>query len=817
MNKWLKYSIVTISSLIIILILLFVGVGLYIKSNKKEMIARFIKEADTKYHTQISIGDISLSLFKSFPSLTLVVEKIDAKGPMFKVHNHKLFTASEIYLRINSFKLLIGNLAFGKASIKNGNAFIYTDSNGVNNLSYLKEFSEKNENEKKSFALPENIAVENFDLTIEDKQKNKLFSFLIRKLAATTLSDGDNTYIDIKKDILVKSLGFNLSTGAFLVNHTLDGRFRVILNKKKNDLSFNEIKINISKHPFLFTGKFIFGDSGHFNLDIKTKQISYDFAQTLVTDQIAKGLKNVTLTAPLDVHTTLEGSLRGGDPLVIAKWSVKVTDLTSPLVSLKRASFDGYFTNEVTKGQALKDPNSKIHINGLVAFWEGIPLKADTVEIVNLETPEVNGKFASEFQLSAFNEILNSNNLVFSEGTGKLAVKYKGPLKNINNQNALLDIDFLLTKGNITYKPMKLVITQCVSNISIKNSDIFINSLAAKSSNGSIIKITGEAKNTFALLGDSPGKAGVNINIYSPYLNLEGITSKLQKDKSVIKKQKKNGLNSSMSKLDNILEKQKIIVNIKADKIKNNHLVANSFKATVELSENEYNIKNLQFGMAGGSLQLSSYIVETGTNKHRLNSTLQINNIDAKELFYALDDFGMNAISYKNLSGQLSANGAFSTSINSEGIINKKTMQGKLSFYLKNGSLVNFKPLMEIQDIILKKRDFTDVRFAEIKNSVTIKDGMVNVPRMQIESSVIKLFVEGQYGLVGGTDLRIQVPLANLKNLDRSNMNKKANNTQKGGASVYLRAKSGDDGKISIGLDILGAIRKSNIPITQKN
>lgn len=88
MNKWIKYSIITVSTLLLFLLLLFVGAGIYIKSNKKEMIAKFIKDVETKYHTQISIGDLSLSFFKSFPSLTLVIENVDAKGPMYKVHNY---------------------------------------------------------------------------------------------------------------------------------------------------------------------------------------------------------------------------------------------------------------------------------------------------------------------------------------------------------------------------------------------------------------------------------------------------------------------------------------------------------------------------------------------------------------------------------------------------------------------------------------------------------------------------------------------------------------------------------------------------------
>lgn len=816
MKRWLKYSLVTLGSVLILLILLFVAVGLYINSNKQELISKYTKEAEIKYNTDISVADISLSFFRSFPSLTLVIKNIEAKGS-FKINNRKLFKASEIYLRINTAKLFLGKIKFGKTSIKDGAVFIYTDSSGVSNLSLINSAVEKNKKENKSIAIPENITLENFSITIENKQKNKLFSFLINKLIANTRSEGNNEYISIKENILVNSLGFNLTTGSFLKNHTIDGKYLLTFNPRLNELTFSDIKINISKQPFNLTGKFIFGDSASFYLDIKTKKILYSSAQTLVTSHIATGLKTVTIKEPLDVHATIKGPLSGGDPFVLARWTAKETDLTTPIIDLKKASFTGYFTNEVVKGLPLKDPNSKIHISNLTANWEGVPLKADSVEIINLEKPFVRGGFISAFQLTDFNEIVNSNNLIFSQGSGMISVKYKGPLKNINNQNALIDIDFLLTKGTLTFKPMNLLITDCFSNISIKNSDIHINRLMAKTSNGSSIKITGNAKNTFALLGDSPGKVGVDINIYSPYLNLKGVSSLLKKDKRVYHQPKKNGLNKAMAGLDNILEKQKIIVTIKADKIKNDRLNANNFLARVALSENEYNIENLQFGMASGSIQLSSEIVDMGPDRHRLTSSLQIRNIDAKELFYAFDDFGMNAISYKNLSGQISANGNFSTLVNSAGIFDKKTMGGKLSFSLKNGSLVKYAPLMEIQEIALKKRDFTEVRFAEIKNTVTIKDGIVDLPRMQIESSVIKLFVEGQYGILGQTDLRIQVPLENLKNKDRSNMNKQANNTQKGGASVYLRAKSGEDGKVKIGLDLLGAIRKSNAPSYPKN
>ncbi len=817
MNRWLKYALIGVGSIFTLILLLFAGVSIYINSNKAELISKFKKEAASKYHTQITIDDLSLSLFKEFPSISLLVENVDAQGPMYKIHKHKFFTASKIYLRLNMLALLTGKLSIGKTLITNGNVYIYTDSSGISNLSVLKSGVEKDKKEKKPLVLPSNIEFQNFDITIEDKQKEKLFSFLINNFEAKTKKKGDTTFININKNVLVKSLGFNLATGAFLMNHVLEGEYEVALNTKTNDLSFGNIQMDISKQPFNFTGKFVFGDSGHFNLDIKTKKIAYPFAQTLVTQHIAKALKNVSMTQPVeDVHTTLEGSLNGGDPLVIARFVVKETELGTPLVNFKKASFSGFFCNEIVPGLPRKDPNSTIRINNLSANWEGIPIKADSVEVLNLSEAHVNGSFGSDFPLSAFNNIVNSDKIIFSDGEGKLKINYNGPLKNINNKNALIDISFLLKKGSITYKPLKLVITECVSDMSIKNASLNINNLSAKSANGSKITITGAAKNTLSLLGDNEGKVDIKVNIYSPLLDLSGITSKVGRDKSTVKKKSNSSINKTINQFDRILEKEKIAVYIKADKIINNNLQANNFIADFDFQEGAYKIRNVEFGIAGGSLKLNSSIQETGPNRHSLNSTVSINNIDARKLFYAFDDFGMDGIGYKNLTGQLTANGSFSTNINAAGVLDKKTLNGKLSFSLKNGSLINYAPIMKIQEIAFKKRDFSDIKFTEIKNTVSIKEGIVTVPRMQIESSVFNLFIEGQYGIAGNTDLRIQVPFKNLKKVDPNEMSKKANNKEKGGASVYLRAKTGSDGKVGIGLDVLGAMRKNNVETPPK-
>ncbi len=65
-------------------------------------------------------------------------------------------------------------------------------------------------------------------------------------------------------------------------------------------------------------------------------------------------------------------------------------------------------------------------------------------------------------------------------------------------------------------------------------------------------------------------------------------------------------------------------------------------------------------------------------------------------------------------------------------------------------------------------------------------------------SSVFTMFVEGVYDTKRGTDMRIQIPLSNLKKPDQDAVLK---NRGKMGAMVRLWAKTGNDGQLKVSWD----------------
>ncbi|MEN9600204.1 MAG: hypothetical protein RL596_2525 [Bacteroidota bacterium] len=807
MKRYLKIFLVSAGSLLLIFLIAF-GIGKwYISTHKEEIIAKIKKGAKEKYYSVVAIKDIELTFFSTFPHIAIHLSGIDVQGPMYHIHHQKLFSAKTVDLSIRPEKLILGKIVLGKTTLKEGNLYIYTDSNGVSNLSYFKSEKQKAVADKKPISLPENIQLQNFDLSIIDLQKEKKFQFYIHKLSAQT----NKQEIKIVKDITVRSLAFNAPRGSFIANTRLTGNYSINFNPSTSKLTFEKITIAINKHPFVFSGNFQLDTVAHFSLHIGTKQIPYELAKSLLLPHISKALADVQITTPIDVDTELDGPLNGGDPLVIAKWKLKTASVSTTLLSVDSATLSGLYTNEVVRGLPRKDPNSKIAISNLTGKWNGIPISAKLITVNDLSKPKVMGEFESNFNLSAFNTVLQSESFGFSGGTGKLNIQYTGPLDSISKKNASIDIGLQLVKGTIAIHPLNLLVTECQTDIAIRDADIYIKKLSAKASDGSNISITGSATNTFALIDENLGKVVTSINIYSPFLNLSNISKMLRGHKKPSHTKSKQKLGKTIGRIDQILEKEIIQITLRADKIKHNNLIATNFSTNAKLYRGQWSVDNLSLQMAGGGINVSASVTEAAGNKYLLKSAYSVKGVDASALFYAFDNFGLKSITDKNITGKIEAVGKVETLTDKFGNIDKKKLTGDLRFSLKNGSLKKIKALEEIGDKYLKKRNLSDLRFAEISNKLTISQGVVSVPRMQIEATAFRLFIEGQYGIAGATDLRIQVPLSNLTAQDAGYVPKKTKQNAKGGMSIYLRAKSDENEKIGISLDMLGAIRKSNL------
>ncbi len=814
MNKYLKWTLRILGSLLALLLILLLVLKIYVSNNKTKLITEATEKISEKIGGKIEIKDVGVSMFKNFPYLTISLEQLKITDSLYAKHQHALVQAEGIYLRVNPLKLMLFKVSLNKLRIEKGGFYIYKDSTGYSNDYLLKGNGKKKEPKPESSFnnILDNIAIHDFNVTINDQKELKLFDFQINEFLVKNKQVDSMLYLKTHSNILIKSFSFKTTKGSFVQNHLFEGDWDLKFNTKTPALLFDSMTINISKQPFVFKGGFHFGTQQKFDLDITTKQIKLDFAKTLLTKKIAKSVGLADVGAPLDVHTVIKGSLvGGGDPYIKAAFETKNAALKTPVMSFDSASFNGYYLNEVVEGSERTDENSKVVVQDLDAKYMGLPIHSDDILIINLTTPHISADLQSKFSLYGLDQFLQTDAFTLSNGEGVLDFMYEGPIEKITPNNATIKGLITLKNGTITLSGSNAALTNCATVFKIDNTDIYLDTLKCNVA-GHPITVQARAKNVVALVGDNPNGVELDLKVSAPIININQLSSIVSRKFPVKKKKTKKesgGLSKTIQKMERLLSNGKMTIKVNAGKIKYKDFEANNLKAEMLVDDVSWNLKKTSLVHGKGNISVSATVKETKPNVYTLNSDIEMNNVEADRVWREFENFGMSTPTYKNLKGLLSLKSNVSLNMKPNGQFDMNTLNGKATFSIKNGALINFEPLVNIKTFLFKNRDMTDVRFAEIKDDINFQKGLITINRMEINSSVLSLYVEGTHSKKE-TDISIQVPLSNLKNRDKDYKPENTGAGKSGGMSVFIRAKTDETGKIKIKYDPFKRFRKSD-------
>ncbi|MEP6926100.1 MAG: AsmA-like C-terminal region-containing protein, partial [Ginsengibacter sp.] len=741
------------------------------------------------------------------------LHKVSITDTMFAQHHHPFFQGEEIYAELSIMKLIKKEAAVNGLKIKSAAIYLFTDTSGYTNTYLFKSkkdsSSSGNETTNKKTEL-KSVDLTDIRITIDDKNKQKFHDFAINNLNLKLHDEDLETDFSAKANILVHSLAFNVPAGSFIKEKKFEGNFDFRYNKKLKQLQFDSIDIKISDHPFNLSGRFdLEGPDPQFTLRVHTRQILYAFAKTLFTNKIATALSIIDLDQKLDADANIIGPLKGGDPLINATWVVKNSHLITPFFDFNDASFTGFYTDEVVKGEPRRDPNSRIVINNFSASWNGLPVSSNNIDILNLYQPLMTCDLTSNFPLADLNDMIGSNALQLQSGEGSISLTYKGPIEKNNNTNSFVNGVVSFKNGNILYEPRNVELKNVNGLLVFKNSDVFIQNLQCNVLNNKIV-MDGEAKNLLTLVNTEPNKVNIDWNIYSPALNLSSFTYLLKSGKKISShKSRKSKLGKLAASIDAILEQGSVNVNLRAARLLYKKFEATNAIANVSLLQDRYAINKLSMDHAGGHMHINGSLVLLRENYHQAKVDVLMNDVDINKVFAAFSNFGQDGIKSENLEGKLNAKVNATLELNDDGKAYPNSIQSVIDFSLKNGALINYEPVKKIQSFIFKKRDFDNIRFAELKDRLEISNQEIKINRMEIESSVLSMFVEGIYSMKGTTDMSIQLPLSNLKKRGADYIPENTGTDKKAGTSIFIRGRPGADGNIQFKPDLFNKFKKS--------
>lgn len=805
MKKIIKHTLKGIFILFTILSVLYASICIYLSYHKSAIVENVKQQVAENLNGNIAIGNLELSFIDHFPAIAVLVENITIQDSQFTLHKHEFFTAKKIYATISIFKIIEKQNPVSSIEIDSSSLYVFTDTLGYTNSYLFKPKKTNNTNSVTTKFNIEKIVLKNVRLVIDDKLKNKLFDVDIQKMKCKIENDNAIMFIDSDNQILIHDLAFNLQVGSYLHEKLLSGAFQIKYNTKKELLDFKGQKINIQYHPFNIAGSFSFLQNPSYTLLVSTKNIDYDFAKNLLTKKLSNTLSIVKMTKPLtSISSNISGSLVGGEPAIHIKWmSSSNNSLTTPFADFTNCIFSGSFNNQINKDSARCDENSRISILNFSGYYKNIKVLSKAALIDNLTIPNIQTDIQSTFSLSNLNNLLSSNVLHFIDGNGSLNLKYAGSLTSFTDSGTNIQGRLSFSQGKLLYKPTHIQINEANGNIVFMNKDVFIENLNCFVNNNKLI-INGTAKEFLSLFNYSTAKADIDWSIYSPSINLNKLQSIFQKNENA--KPNTTTSKGNTFKLDKIISDANFRVNVKADEFIFNRLRATKLLGNFSINDERWKFNQLSLNHSGGNIFVAGELIPDNT-KYNATIGVKMNNVDINKVLYAFDDFGQTGISYSNLLGKLNVIATIKMNVDRSLQEKPENINGQIDFSLKNGMLINYEPLKKIQAIIFKKRNFDEIKFAELTDRLTVNDGEVTIHKMEIQSTVITLFVEGIYSSKGKTDISIQVPLKNLQKRDENYIPQNKGSNAKTGASIYLRGQTGSDGLVQFKLDLFKKLR----------
>ena len=805
-NKYIKAALKITGLFVLLVVLLFFIAAAYIHFNKDSIAEKIKSQIDSAINGSITIADLDVSLLSTFPNAAVNLEQVAVLDTQY----HKpLLQAAVISVRINIFQLLKSNPDIAKLVISNSKFDLFTDSNGYSNASiFAKKKTGKAGNA--SSTIVRKVVLQNFEVSIANDTRKKLYAFTFKELSATIDREDSLLQIKLDEECFIKGLGFNLPKGSYLQNQTLEAKnWQLTFNTVTQDIYFDKSAISINNHQYDLEGRFHFKDSSWFRLHVVTKDVRYKVAAAILTEKIQKKLFLMDLEKPIDLlEADISGPLeKRSDPYLTATFTTKNNDITTPVVSFNNCSFTGKFDNHISDSLDPDDENTKVIFNNFKASWGDIPLTTDSIVVSNLADPIIKFNFQSQCTFKQLDDQLALQTISFTGGDAQLSLHYDGPLIPDASLLSKLTANIKIENGTLVYEPRNLSFINCNGNVSISENNISVDRLTCDiKQNHFEINIAGFNVNKLAQ--KDSGKTFIACNVFTPSLDLGDFKAAFSSQKTVKKRKGTSKLASTALQIDNLLEKGDMQLNLKAKQIQLDNFTATNAETQLLFQQDDWEVQKAYLQHAGGSLNVSGKIHQVNPSYHEANATLNLKNVDVRKVFYAFGNFGQDGMSYTNLRGKMNTDAKLTLGLNNKGKVVNNSMKGIVDFSIKNGALINYAPIQEIGKSFLKNRDLTNVTFAELKDRLSINGNLIQINRMEIASSALTMYVEGVYSFKEGTDISIQIPLSNLKNVDTTEAVTNKGTDAKVGPSIYLRAKDGVSGKVKIGVDVLRMFRK---------
>ena len=179
------------------------------------------------------------------------------------------------------------------------------------------------------------------------------------------------------------------------------------------------------------------------------------------------------------------------------------------------------------------------------------------------------------------------------------------------------------------------------------------------------------------------------------------------------------------------------------------------------MRSNKLMINNASFSSMDGTTVLNGSVDGNYTDKFWVNFTADMKNVDISQFFYQLGEFGQQNITSDNIKGNVDATIYYKSFIDPGLKIDPASVYALGDIVIRQGELIRYTPLYKLSKY-LKNKELEHIRFSTLKNQIEIKEEVIYIPEMDIESTTLNLSIMGNHSFENNIDYHVRILLSEL-------------------------------------------------------
>lgn len=744
--KWLTISVITF--------VLLVSLGLFLFKDK--IIGAVVNEVNQYLKVPVKVSQIDITFWQTFPKISVDFNNVYIQSAVPNaLENDTLLYTDRIRLKFNPIDIWNGNYSVESLQISPGTVKLNIAEDGSNNYDIFKP-SPDTTSSPFNVSLKK-IVVEGLRVSYLNQATQQHYSTYIQQ---TTLA---GNFSDKQYDLqaLGKANIYQAKSGEvnFIKRKWVGYDFVLRIDNENNRVDLPKALINIAGLPFEIEGG-VGADSLRFS--VKSKDI-------LLTDLVNKisigaedKVKEFKGEGKINFDLSVFGAVAATEsPTIICKFGVANGSITEPSknVKIKNVHLDGLYTNE---GGA---QNERLELRQF-QFATALGPFSGKAQLTEFNRPHLTGSARGKLDLKTLHAIFplpGIDNIIGKMGVNAdfdIVSEIESGTTKVNRCNGSVDLQQTLVQ--------LLDDDRVFKNI---NAHLFLKDNQAGISDASLnigstdLRLDGYFNDIFSYL-NATGFLTADLSIESNFINLADFSTREKQPSKytdgrqfVLPEGVIGNLNLTVGKLkyethhfDNIIGK----MTYRNRKV---HLP-------------KLSLVNAD-ALVSGALVIEEKLPEIFT----ITANVATRNLKFKQLFREWENFQQEVITDKQISGRAEADLYLHAPFDLRSGIIMKAIQAKLDLRVYDGQLKNVESFSAITKSLREssgkmaigkksidnfERKLVVIDFKTLENSLIIRDGKLEIPKMHIASSALELDISGIHSFENEIDYRFAFRLRDV-------------------------------------------------------